>query len=86
MLDVRLIGSPLCCYQKMKAVVLDEAEKLVIQLDIHEIGDTGSHAHLNPLSLPRLYIQENLISSKIHRNQMISPGHCRKLNKRVKIP
>jgi hypothetical protein len=48
----------------MKAVVLDEAEKLDIPLDVHEIGDTESLAQLNPLSLPRLYIQGSLIASK----------------------
>jgi hypothetical protein len=48
----------------MKAVVLDETEKLVIPLDVHEIGDTESLAQLNPLSLPRLYFQASLIASK----------------------
>jgi len=48
----------------MKTVLLDEAEKLGIPLDVHEISDTDNLAQLNPLSLPRLYIQGNLIASK----------------------
>jgi hypothetical protein len=48
----------------MKAVVLAEAKKLDITLDVHEIGDMDSLAQLNPLSLPRLYIQASLIASK----------------------
>jgi hypothetical protein len=65
MINVKLIGSPLCRrYQKMRAGVLHEAQRLGIAVQIEEIGDTESLSQFNPLSLPRLYIQSDLIASQ----------------------
>jgi hypothetical protein len=65
MIDIRLIGSPICRrYQMMRTSVIHEAEKLGIRFAINEIGYIESLAQFNPLSLPRLYIQGDLIASK----------------------
>lgn len=65
MVDVRLLGLPDCRrYQKMRSVVIQEADKLGIQLNIEEISDYETLMQFNPISLPRLYIQGELIASQ----------------------
>jgi hypothetical protein len=65
MVRVKLIGSPLCRrYQKMRASVLHEAERLGVAIHIEEIGDDDALSQFNPLSLPMLYIQGNLIAKQ----------------------
>ena len=65
MVDVRLLGLPDCRrYQKMLTAVIHEAEKLGIQLNIEEISDYETLMRFNPISLPRLYIQGELIASQ----------------------
>ncbi|MEP0806975.1 MAG: hypothetical protein HRF47_15955 [Chloroflexota bacterium] len=65
MIEVRLMGTPSCRrYQRMRDVILAEAQKLGIEIRITEIGDTASLSQVNPLSLPRLYIGDELIASQ----------------------
>jgi len=65
MVNVRVLGLPDCRrYQKMRTAVIQEAEKLGIRLNIEEISDYETLMQFNPISLPRLYIQGDLIASQ----------------------
>ena len=65
MFTVTLYGTPSCRrYQKMRAVILAEAQKLDKQIRLVEIGDTESLSKTNPLSLPRLYVGDELLASQ----------------------
>ena len=65
MLTVTLYGSPSCHrYQKMHKLVLDEAARLNLPIQIDEISETTQLAQFSPLSLPRLYINGNLVASQ----------------------
>jgi len=62
---VKLVGSPTCRrYQKMRTTVLDAANRLGMQVQIEEIGETEKLSQFNPLSLPRLYIGDKLVASQ----------------------
>ncbi len=64
MIRVKLYGSPNCRrYRRMRELILEQAQRLGIQFDLVEIGDTESLSRINPLSLPCLYINERLIAS-----------------------
>jgi hypothetical protein len=64
-IPVKLVGSPACRrYQKMRVDVLDAANRLGMQVYIEEIGETEKLAQFNPLSLPRLYIGEELVAAQ----------------------
>ena len=64
-IPVKLVGSPACRrYQKMRASVLEGAERLKLAIQIREVVDTESLSKLNPLSLPRLYIGDILVASQ----------------------
>jgi len=63
--SVKLVGSPDCRrYRKMRAVVLETADRLGMQVDIEEIGKTEMLSQFNSLSLPRLYIGDELVASQ----------------------
>ncbi len=65
MIEVRLMGTPSCRrYQRMRDVILAEAQKLGVEIRIIEIGDTESLSQVNPLSLPRFYIGDEWIASQ----------------------
>lgn len=65
MIEVRLMGTPACRrYQKMRAVILAEAEKFGAEIHLTEIGDTESLSTIDPLSLPRLYVGDELLASQ----------------------
>jgi hypothetical protein len=65
MIPVKLVGTPACRrYQRMHESVLREADRLGIPMQLEEIGDTESLSKINPLSLPRLYINDQLIASQ----------------------
>jgi len=65
MTTITLYGTPACRrYQKMRDGVLKEAERLGIAIELEEIGGTESLSKINPLSLPRLYIDETLVASQ----------------------
>jgi len=65
MLTVTLYGTPACRrYQRMRDVVVAEAERLGIAIRVEEIGDVEQLSKINPLSLPRLYIAGDLVASQ----------------------
>ena len=65
MISVKLIGSPTCRrYQKMRASVIEEAERQKLAIQVEEVGDTETLSKFNPLSLPRLYIGDILVASQ----------------------
>lgn len=62
---VTLYGTPSCRrYQRMRDSVLTEAQKLGVEIHLTEIGDTESLSKINPLSLPRLYVGDELVASQ----------------------
>lgn len=63
--QIRLVGSPACRrYHKMRAAVLDAAARLGVQVNLEEVNDTERLSAFNPLSLPRLYIEDKLVASQ----------------------
>lgn len=65
MLTVTLYGTPSCRrYQKMRKLVLDEAARLNLPIQVNEISETAQLAQFSPLSLPRLYINDKLVASQ----------------------
>jgi hypothetical protein len=65
MLTVTLYGTPTCRrYQKMHKLVLDEAARLDLPIQLDEISETEKLIQFSPLSLPRLYINGNLVASQ----------------------
>lgn len=65
MIPVKLLGPPFCRrYQRMRASVLDAAQRLGLSIDLVEVSELSQLAQVNPLSLPRLYIGETLIATK----------------------
>ncbi len=65
MIEIRLMGTSACRrYQKMRKVILAEAQKLGAEIHLTEIGDTESLSKINPLSLPRLYVGDTLLASQ----------------------
>jgi len=62
---VTLYGTPSCRrYQKMREIVLSESDRLGITVWLEEIGDMDRLSKINPLSLPRLYIGDELVASQ----------------------
>lgn len=65
MIEVRLMGTPACRrYQRMRDLILVEAGTLGVLIHLTEVGETDSLSIINPLSLPRLYIGDELIASQ----------------------
>jgi hypothetical protein len=63
MIKFRLYGVSSCRrYVKMRTIVTNEAKRLGIELNLEEIDELESLSQFNPLSLPRLYIQDNLVA------------------------
>jgi hypothetical protein len=48
----------------MRACVVEEAERLKVDIQVEEIADTEILSQFNPLSLPRLYIGGDLVASQ----------------------
>jgi len=48
----------------MREVVIAEAERLGIAIQLEENGDAEQLSKFNPLSLPRLYIAGDLVASQ----------------------
>lgn len=60
-----LYGTPTCRrYQKMRKLLVEEAARLNIAIDIQEANETSQLERLNPLDLPRLYVNGHLIASR----------------------
>ena len=65
MISITLYGTPSCRrYKKMRQLVLDEAVRLNISIHLDEIIETAQLVQFSPLSLPRLYINEQLVASQ----------------------
>ena len=65
MIRVKLIGTPTCRrYQKMRASVLEEAERQKLAILVEVVSDSETLSKFNPLSLPRLYIGDILVASQ----------------------
>jgi hypothetical protein len=63
MISITLYGTPSCRrYKKMRQLVLDEAVRLNISIHLDEIIETAQLVQFNPLSLPRLYINDQLVA------------------------
>jgi hypothetical protein len=64
MISARLIGVPTCRrYQKMREVLMVEAARLDLPIDLYEINDTPHLMQFNPLSLPQLHIEGELAAA-----------------------
>ena len=65
MLTITLYGTPSCRrYQRMQKLVVDEATRLNIPIQVNEISETEQLVQFSPLSLPRLYINDKLVASQ----------------------
>jgi hypothetical protein len=65
MLTITLYGTPSCRrYQRMHKLVLDEATRLNLPIQVNEISETAQLMQFSPLSLPRLYINDKLVASQ----------------------
>ena len=65
MISITLYGTPSCRrYKKMRQLVLDEAVRLNISIHLDEIIETAQLVQFSPLSLPRLYINDQLVASQ----------------------
>ncbi len=65
MTTVTLYGTPDCRrYQKMRQLVVSEAARLNLQIQIDEYTETEQLEQFNPISLPRLYINGILVASQ----------------------
>ena len=65
MISITLYGTPSCRrYKKMRQLVLDEAVRLNISIHLDEIMETAQLVQFSPLSLPRLYINDQLVASQ----------------------
>lgn len=65
MLTATLYGTLSCRrYQKMHKLVLDEAARLNLPIQVNEISETAQLVQFSPFSLPRLYINGNLVASQ----------------------
>jgi hypothetical protein len=61
----------------MRDLILVEAEKLGVEIDLTKFGDTESLSKINPLSLPRLYVGDELVASQ-------NPPRGRRLRRRCR--
>ena len=65
MISITLYGTPSCRrYKKMRQLVLDEAVRLNISIHLDEIIETAQLVQFSPISLPRLYINDQLVASQ----------------------
>ena len=65
MVIVKIIGTPECRrYQKMRQLVVNEAARINLPIQIDEINEMEQLWQFNPISLPRLYINGNLVASQ----------------------
>ena len=65
MLTITLYGTRSCRrYQRMQKLILDEATRLNIPIQVNEISETEQLVQFSPLSLPRLYINDKLVASQ----------------------
>ena len=60
-----LYGTTSCRrYQRMRKALLEAAEKTQTSVDINEVEEIEALEKFNPLSLPRLYLNDELVASQ----------------------
>ena len=65
MITITLIGTLTCRrYKKMLQAIQNTANSLDISYTLDEVNDTARLSAYNPLSLPRLMINEELVASQ----------------------
>ncbi|GAB4419380.1 MAG: hypothetical protein Kow002_06920 [Anaerolineales bacterium] len=65
LLSLRLFGTPACRrYQRMRTAALEVAAELGLEVELEEINDTDRLAQSNPLDLPRLAVNGEVIVSR----------------------
>lgn len=67
MLEIKatLYGTPTCRrYQRMKTALLDAAERTQISITIQDVEELEALEKFSPLSLPRLYINDEMVASQ----------------------
>ena len=63
MVKIELFGAPQCRrYQKMCTAVQKAATELGLEINLEEINDWNHLSQSNPLDLPRLYLNGELIA------------------------
>jgi len=63
MIKIALFGTPQCRrYQKMRTAVQEAAAELGMEIQLEEINDSDQLSQSNPLDLPRLYLNGELIA------------------------
>jgi hypothetical protein len=63
MVMIELFGAPQCRrYQKMRTAVQEAATELGLEIELEEINDSDQLFQSNPLDLPRLYLNGELIA------------------------
>jgi hypothetical protein len=59
----QLVGTTQCRrYQRMRMVILEAAMELGLEIELEEVNDTDQLSQSNPLNLPRLYLNGELIA------------------------
>ncbi len=48
----------------MQKLVMDEAARLNLPIQVNEVSETAQLVQFSPLSLPRLYINDKLVASQ----------------------
>ena len=72
MIKVKLMGTPSCRrYQRLRELVVRKAERLNVPIQLDEESDTGQLSQIKPLSLPRLYIGDELIACQYSAKRQI---------------
>jgi hypothetical protein len=65
MLKAQLFGPPQCRrYQKIRVAALEAAAELGLEIELIEINDADRLSQSNPLDLPRLYLNGELIAAR----------------------
>ncbi len=60
---IQLWGSPTCPrYQRMRRTVLEEAQRLGVDIQLDEINDARQLAMVNPLHLPQLRMGDRILA------------------------
>lgn len=62
-LVMQLWGSPTCPrYERMRRTVLEEAQRLGVDVRLDEINDVGRLARVNPMHLPQLRMDDRVLA------------------------
>lgn len=65
MINIRILGTPLCHrYQRMLISAQEAAVELGLEIQLEEINDTERLAQSNPLDLPKMVIDDVVIATR----------------------